>query len=555
MVTVGDILNLPVFQGSIVRAGQQGLDTPVSGGTVMEVPDIAPWVRPGDIVFTTLFAVHRKSQALRDLVPALQTAGCAALAIKTKRYVEEIPDALLRTAERLHFPVIELTADVTHSLALESVQFRLMADRVSDVERMTLQVAESAEPGRHRMAALLRTLAQELEGSALALMTQGRSLVTMGPGADNVTQHYAYLSDVVWTPLYLTGHSAMATCHVTTLSIETTYLRVFRFDVPYPDPLTLLVWERGDPLNDRQLALCARVLSLVMMEWVREQTRSATEKRYRQSFLRCLLTGELSSPDEVAEQAREVGWNLPEGLWCVVVLDPASKPGASVRPPVTRSLVGGDLAEALKSAGLGVIAGHLGRRSILLWHDPPPPAKAEGMLETMLGEVAPRQPFHVGIGRTFSLAHIAESYRDARATVDYLLQSQTLTVYHYSRLGLNGLLTNVPRSNLSAFVEEWLGPLTHYDALHHTTLADTLQSYFVHGGNIPKTARSLFVHYNTVMNRLHQIEAVMGRSMRDPNVALNLQVALRASLLLTTAKPEAEAATDPNRMVEESGPQ
>lgn len=555
MVTVGDILNLPVFQGSIVRAGRQGLDTPVSGGTVMEVPDIAPWVRPGDMVFTTLFAVHRKSQALRELIPALQTAGSVALAIKTKRYVEEIPDAVLRTAERLHFPVIELTADVTHSLALESVQFRLMADRVSDVERMTLQVAESADPGQHRMAALLRTLAQELEGSALALMNQGSPLVTMGPGADNATQHYAYLSDVIWTPLYLTGHSAMATCHVTTLSIETTYLRVFRFDVPYPDPLTLLVWERGDPLNDRQLALCARVLSLVMLEWVREQTQAATEKRYRQSFLRCLLTGELSSPDEVAEQAREVGWELPEGLWCVVVLDPSKKPGASLRSPGTRSLVGEQLAEALQSAGLGVIAGHLGQRSILLWHDPPPPAKAEAVVETMLGEVAPRQPFHVGIGRTFSLAHMAESYRDARAMVDYLVQSQTLAVYHYNRLGLNGLLTEVSHSNLAAFVEEWLGPLTRYDALHHTTLVDTLQSYFVHGGNIPKTARSLFVHYNTVMNRLHQIEAVMGRSMRDPNVALNLQVALRATMLLKTAKLESEAITAPDGVAEESGPQ
>ena len=71
-------------------------------------------------------------------------------------------------------------------------------------------------------------------------------------------------------------------------------------------------------------------------------------------------------------------------------------------------------------------------------------------------------------------------------------------------------------------VEEVYRPLI----TERDTLADTLSAWFAHRGSTEATARTLFVHANTVRYRLRQVAETTGLTPHDPRDALSLQLAL-----------------------------
>ena len=49
---------------SKVLAGERGLDNPVQSVNVMEVPDILEWVRPGELLVTTMYPLRDDAAAI-----------------------------------------------------------------------------------------------------------------------------------------------------------------------------------------------------------------------------------------------------------------------------------------------------------------------------------------------------------------------------------------------------------------------------------------------------------------------------------------------------------
>ena len=84
-----------------------------------------------------------------------------------------------------------------------------------------------------------------------------------------------------------------------------------------------------------------------------------------------------------------------------------------------------------------------------------------------------------------------------------------------------------PTERMLAFYESRLGTLREYDRTHRADLLRTLDAYFSSGGSLAATAARLQTHRNTVLYRLRRIESLAHARLRDPRVALELQVALR----------------------------
>ena len=93
---------------------------------------------------------------------------------------------------------------------------------------------------------------------------------------------------------------------------------------------------------------------------------------------------------------------------------------------------------------------------------------------------------------------------------------------------LEALLAGLqPTERMLAFYEARLGTLRDYDREHRSELLRTLDAYFSTGGSLAATAARLQTHRNTVLYRLRRIETLAQARLRDPQVALELQVALR----------------------------
>lgn len=58
--------------------------------------------------------------------------------------------------------------------------------------------------------------------------------------------------------------------------------------------------------------------------------------------------------------------------------------------------------------------------------------------------------------------------------------------------------------------------LTRYDQKHGTNLTDTLYNYLMSGQSIAQCSRNMFVHRNTLINKLTKIEDILNQKLDDP---------------------------------------
>jgi DNA-binding PucR family transcriptional regulator len=84
-----------------------------------------------------------------------------------------------------------------------------------------------------------------------------------------------------------------------------------------------------------------------------------------------------------------------------------------------------------------------------------------------------------------------------------------------------------------------------YDARRGTKLLDTLEGYLDHRGNVVGTSRALFIHPNTLRQRLDRIERVSGLDL-EADDWLSLAVAAKV-VKLRQMRERREAANDRRR--------
>jgi purine catabolism regulator len=134
-VSLREALTLAPLQRARVVAGAAGLDRLVNQINIMEVPDILPWVKPGQLLLTTAYPLRDERAALAELVPGLATRGLAGFAIKPSRYIDEIPQVMVDAAERLAFPLIELPPEASFDEVINAVLGSILNAQAMRLER------------------------------------------------------------------------------------------------------------------------------------------------------------------------------------------------------------------------------------------------------------------------------------------------------------------------------------------------------------------------------------------------------------------------------------
>ena len=132
MVTVKELLALPVLRKLKVIAGHKGLNKRVSCLTVMEVPDVTRWLRGHDFVITSLYAVKDNIDEQIELIDKLADANCSCLAIKLGQYVKELDKAIIEKADKRSLVLAEIPWDITYIEIIVNGMEKILHDRDID---------------------------------------------------------------------------------------------------------------------------------------------------------------------------------------------------------------------------------------------------------------------------------------------------------------------------------------------------------------------------------------------------------------------------------------
>ncbi len=90
------------------------------------------------------------------------------------------------------------------------------------------------------------------------------------------------------------------------------------------------------------------------------------------------------------------------------------------------------------------------------------------------------------------------------------------------------LLSELARSQELAPFAELARPLAEHDRARRSDLLRTLRAYFAAGSNASEAADRMFLHRNSMLYRLERIGKLTGLDLKDPGVALALQLGLLA---------------------------
>ena len=133
-----------------------------------------------------------------------------------------------------------------------------------------------------------------------------------------------------------------------------------------------------------------------------------------------------------------------------------------------------------------------------------------------------------GYSSSVSLNEAVRGLSEARAAFEIARQGNQ-SVGPESLTSLDGLLRQQPARRLQPFVDQLVQPLIEYDLARNSNLLQTLRTYLDSDGSLVLTARTEFLHVNTVRHRLERIAEITGKNPANLNDRTALAIALWAS--------------------------
>jgi PucR family transcriptional regulator, purine catabolism regulatory protein len=532
-VPVADVLALPPLNQARLVAGYAGRGRIIRSVNVMEVPDILDWVKPDELLLTTAYPLREDPVALEQLVPHLVARGLAGIAIKPTRYIESIPTAMIEDADRLEFPIIELPPPASFNEIIGAVLGVIL-----DVQSVRLQRAAEIHDRFTRIVlggGGLRPIAEALAESIampVAIVDGQGAVLAHSPAFDPTVAEALAGSPVDREPGGELGpRGELAEIQLVDgrdVVAQTIVVGADRHG-------TIIALGRAADLGDDELEALDYAATIAALRLVQARAVAEADRRFQAVCLEELVTGHLTDREALMERSAAFGWDIatPRAVLVAEFHELDGRPFGQLAGSSDELVARHRLYEAARltlgqgaiiwerTAGIAALVPVTGRGREA--------ARAAG--EELSAEGVRRLPgsvVDIGIGRpTGDPLRLDESYREARGAVAVAGWSRGFgTVSLFEELDLDRLLFNTPEAERATFIETTIGPLVAHDARHRTNLVETLEVYLA-TRKIAVAARRLYVHTNTLANRLERIADLLGPFVDNADRCLTLGLALR----------------------------
>lgn len=179
-------------------------------------------------------------------------------------------------------------------------------------------------------------------------------------------------------------------------------------------------------------------------------------------------------------------------------------------------------------------------RCILCLSKDPNAARLKTWLRDLSRQMRSEQNVRLSIGAGNTCQSIGDYRRGFAEASEALQMGQSLHseggVTHFNDLGVYRYLYKIARmDDLRDMYQDQVGRIANYDRRKGTDLLDTLETYLECAGNLTKTSGRLFVHRNTLIQRLERLQSLCDIDLQERSNWLTLQVAIKVYKLRSGA--------------------
>ncbi|TDC15614.1 PucR family transcriptional regulator [Streptomyces sp. 8K308] len=495
-----------------VLCGEDRLEAEVRWAHASELADPVPWLDGGELLLTTglKLAVHDQGE-MRAYVARLAGAGVVGLGFGVGVNHPEVPPALLGAARETGIPLLAVPRPTPFIAISKAVSAAIAAEQYRSVtagfaaQRELTRAALS--PGGQR--SLLERLAGQVGGwAALYDLTGAVTAVAPGWAARRATRAAADVRRLADRPA---PASVVTTGEPDDDRIELQSVGTGQL------PRSVLAIGTATPLGPAERYAVQSAVALLTLTTERSRAFQAAEARLGGAVLRMLLSGE---PDHARTVAGELYGGLLDAPLRVVVAEADAEctaledlglvvesAAARAGEPVLAVADGADLVLLAADGGAAVAA--LADHARI-----EPRGRADGLV---LGVSEPTGP-----------SAVDTAYQHAREAL-LVARRRGRTLVEHDHVADGSIVPLLADEAVRAFADGMLRSLRDHDRRGRGDLLASLRAWLARHGQWDAAAADLGVHRHTLRYRMRRVEEILDRSLDDPDVRMELWLALKAS--------------------------
>ncbi len=528
--------DLPVFSPALLVAGAAGTNRVIRWTHIIDNPDVLPWVQEGHLLVTTAFALKENPASMDGLIPRLVEKHLAGMVISAGRYITDIPAAMIEDADELGFPIIRLPWEVPLVDVTYAIHERIISEQYS-LNQQTYQIHNILtnlvlEGGG--LEDLANSLADILQRSVTVedIHSKVLSYATIEP-TDEIRQRsisegqtppelVEYLTrqgifDLLLherRPIYIQANPELG------LTLERIIAPIMVGSHVYG---YIWVIATDTPLTEIDFLAIERAAMVAALILSRQQAIDEAEQRIRTSLLESLINPlPNSSVFQLTETMRRLGMHGGYHTLVVQIIN-----GENPAIPQFHKLV----IENFKTHGIHAIPFEWGDRNIILVG-----TSNSSLVHNTTSELlheAMQQGFQIQIGLSSACNQATQMRQSYQEATDALYLGTKIGdiqegIWSLESLGYLNYLLALPEElrDKNKFLKT-IQLIAAYDSLHHTDYVTTLETYLESLCNGVKTAQLLFIHRNTLNQRLEKISENWSLDLDNPHIIYNLYIAIK----------------------------
>ncbi|MGX4668506.1 PucR family transcriptional regulator [Cerasibacillus sp. JNUCC 74] len=540
-ITVKDVLEMERFKQVELIAGSKGLERMVENVYFMEVPDIDAYIDANGLLLTTLYPIADDETQINSLIPRLAKQKLAGIAIKPGRYIEAIPESMIKQADEFSLPLMKLPDDANLSNLTNQILSELLGSRTSVLEfrdRLHQKLLNLLLEGAD-LSEFVYSIANIIEAPVIILDNSLTCIVTsIDQNENNIDFNYAdHSTDSSLFKMNFTVQVNDVTYEKGDLFIQP----IFAGDNKFGYLLVLL--NKGKGATENLIVAVEQASFLVAFLFQTEKALLQKERNYLYSFIRDIFNNHYTSQTEVIEKAKVFKWAF---YFPTVILSIKSNITDSAKKlSVYYRMLDSGLIERILSE---ILDTPIDNCQVVYYNDSLVcfiSIVFEQRLKQKLKRASDliisnfKELCHIGISISetiYNMKQLKEAYENSLLVFDIYkrkLAGESF-VYFYEDMGLFRLFHYVQDKDvLEALVTEKLGKVITYDKQKNGNLLETLKYYIKNNYNLQKTADDMYIHYNTLRYRINKlkelgIEGEDGLEMTQVAVAFQLYLYLKS---------------------------
>lgn len=125
-IAIQELLALEFFKDFHVIAGIKGLKKEIQGVTVLEAPDAFHWTRGKELILSSGYVIAKEPESVHQAFLDGSMQKSSGMMIKRERYLQEIPPEIIQKFEEYDLPLISMPFSVPYMDIMNQVNIAVM---------------------------------------------------------------------------------------------------------------------------------------------------------------------------------------------------------------------------------------------------------------------------------------------------------------------------------------------------------------------------------------------------------------------------------------------